>query len=81
MDPQDKNVQGGLAQSPTATPRAAFGPEEVAQALGVSRDTVDRLVARGELRSFRVGRRRLISADALRDFIDARERVRDGGDR
>src|SRR4051794_37160466 len=37
--------------------------------LGVTRPTIYRYLGSGELRSFRLGSRRLISAEALADFI------------
>jgi excisionase family DNA binding protein len=55
------------------TERLAFGIEEVAKALGTSRDTVERLIARRELISFVIGRRRFVSAEALGAFVRERE--------
>ena len=52
----------------------AFGIQEVMERLGgVTRPTVYRFLHSGELRSFRLGTRRLVSADALAEFIRARE--------
>lgn len=39
------------------------------RSLGLSRDVIFRLLASGELKSFKAGRARLISAEALREFI------------
>jgi excisionase family DNA binding protein len=52
---------------------------EAAQMLGVSRDTVRRLIADGDLPAFRCGRGRRkghvrIRLDAITDFIERRER-------
>ena len=55
--------------------RLAYGPNEAAKALGSSRDTIDRLIERGELHSWTVGRRRFISAEELRRFIREREQA------
>ena len=55
--------------------RQGYPVPEAAQQIGVSRDMAFKLIASGRLRSFRVGRRRLVSADAIRDFIHAAEAV------
>jgi excisionase family DNA binding protein len=52
----------------------AYSVPEAAQALGVGLTTVKELVASRALRSFRIGRRVLVSRTALIEFIDARER-------
>ena len=54
-------------------PREALSLELVAQRLSVSLRSVEGLIADGELRSFVVGRRRLVSVAALRDFVSLRE--------
>lgn len=43
--------------------------KEVASALHVGRSTAFGLVASGQLRSVRIGRRRLVPAEALEQFI------------
>jgi excisionase family DNA binding protein len=53
--------------------RIALSPQEAAEALGVSRDTVDRMIAKGWLRSFTIGRRRFITANELNRFVRSRE--------
>lgn len=57
----------------THVERAAFRPSEVAGALGCSRDTVDRLITRGELKSFKVGAGRFVSQAELARFVADRE--------
>lgn len=52
--------------------------ESVMDRLGVGRSTVFALMASGQLRSCKVGRRRLIPESAIRDFIDSLEST--GGD-
>jgi len=47
----------------------AYDIPEVMRRLGVTRPTVYRFLSTGELRSFRLGARRLVSADALTEFI------------
>lgn len=44
--------------------------ESVMERLGLGRSTVYELLASGQLRSVKVGRRRLISESALIDFIE-----------
>jgi excisionase family DNA binding protein len=50
-------------------PRLAFGVQEVADALGVSRELVKHMIRTGELPSVKLGRRRLISRKALERFL------------
>lgn len=52
--------------------------ESVMDRLGVGRSTVFALMASGQLRSCKVGRRRLIPESAISDFIDSLEST--GGD-
>ncbi|MCC7089534.1 MAG: helix-turn-helix domain-containing protein [Dehalococcoidia bacterium] len=53
--------------------RGAFRMKEAEAYLAVSRDTLDRLIRRGEIASFTVGRNRYISARELDRFIADRE--------
>lgn len=53
--------------------RAAFRIDEVRQLFGCSRDTVDRLIASGELRSWKIGRARFVSASEIERFMAERE--------
>ena len=64
----------GSAELLSDGPRAFDVPEVIAR-LGVTRPTVYRFLQSGELRSFRLGSRRLVSAEALAEFIRERERV------
>jgi excisionase family DNA binding protein len=50
----------------------AFSSAEAARALGVSIDTVKRLVREGEIESFTIGSSRRIARQALGDFIARR---------
>jgi excisionase family DNA binding protein len=50
------------------TERAAYSAAEVAARYGVTKAHVQNLIARGELPSFKLGRRRLIPASALREL-------------
>jgi excisionase family DNA binding protein len=53
--------------------RGALRPNEAAQWLGVSRDTVERLIQRGELRRIKVGAVVLITVEELRRYLRGRE--------
>jgi excisionase family DNA binding protein len=52
--------------------QVALSIEAAAEALSVGRDAVFGLIADGSLPSLRVGRRRLISAEGLREFVARR---------
>jgi len=52
-----------------------FDIEEAGRLLGVSRMSVYDAIHQGELRTFRIGRRRLISSDALQDYVRQREQA------
>jgi excisionase family DNA binding protein len=52
--------------------RLAFSPDEVAEALGISRELVNDLLRTGQLGSIKAGRRRLIGKHHLERFL-ARE--------
>ena len=56
----------------------AYDVAEVLRRLGVTRPTIYRFLNSGELRSFRLGTRRLVSAEALADFIRTREDAESG---
>jgi excisionase family DNA binding protein len=49
--------------------RLAYRVDEVANLLGISTDTVYELTQSGQLRSTKAGRRTLISAKALDEFL------------
>lgn len=51
----------------------ALGIEDAARVLGLSTRGTATLVTTGALRSFLVGRRRLVSLNALREFVARRE--------
>jgi excisionase family DNA binding protein len=50
-------------------PRRALGVQEVADALGVSRELVKQMIRTGKLPSVKLGSRRLISRKALEPFL------------
>ena len=58
-----------------ALPRVAYSVPEAAAVLGISRPTLYRLINRGELTTFTLGRRRLVSHQAIADLVAEREAV------
>jgi excisionase family DNA binding protein len=65
LDDQVARIRRELA------PRGLYGQDEAAAYLGISRSEIERLIARGELPSVPVGRRRLVPHAALDAFIEA----------
>jgi len=57
---------------------ALIGVNHLAERLGVSRQTVHRILARGELPSLQIGRRRLVRLDAVRRWLAGHEVARQG---
>lgn len=55
--------------SEQVTERTAWSIDEVASTLGVSRDLVNDAIRDGKLRSIKIGRRRIIPADAFAEFL------------
>lgn len=53
----------------------AYSVDEAAARLSVSKGTLENLIASGELKSFLVGRRRLVSRAALESFVQRKERA------
>jgi len=51
----------------------ALDIKSAASRIGVSSRTMHRLVSTGELRSIKLGRRRLVRVDTLRDYLDGLE--------
>lgn len=58
---------------PTDPPRLAYSPAEAARALGISRARLYQLIDDGTIPSIKLGRRRLIRAEALRDLLERLE--------
>lgn len=52
----------------------AYGVDDAAAAIGITRSHLYRAISNGELRSYRDGRRRMVSANALREYVAKRER-------
>lgn len=53
--------------------KLAYGVEEFADAVSIARSAVYVAIRDGKLKTFKAGRRRLVSADAAREFIRALE--------
>lgn len=49
---------------------AALAPRRAAAQLGIGRTKVFELIRKGELRSFQVGRRRLVPVEEIERFIE-----------
>jgi hypothetical protein len=65
-----------ISKSPVQSiERLSYTIEQFMTATGYSRRKVYEAIARGDLRSFKDGKRRMISAQAARDFIAAREQA------
>lgn len=60
--------------------KVGYSIEEAAQSLGVGRTTVYDLMNSGDLESVKVGRRRIIPADAVGAFLAARRAATAGAD-
>lgn len=55
--------------------RVAYTLEEAAQALGISRTRAFAAVREGALRSYKDGRRRMVSTSAVSDYVRQKERA------
>jgi excisionase family DNA binding protein len=58
--------------APPETPDRLLSVDEAAAMLGIGRSVLYSEIGAGRLRSLRVGRRRLLSASAIRDYIAER---------
>lgn len=56
-----------------AKPRLSFNLAEAGEATGLNRNAIYRAIATDELKTFKIGRRRMVSARALQEFIDRKE--------
>jgi excisionase family DNA binding protein len=54
--------------------RLAVSPNEAARLAGVGRTKLYEAIGTGDLRSFKIGKRRLIMVDTLREWLAAAER-------
>ena len=51
----------------------AVGPDEAARLAGVGRTTLYAALAKGDLPSIKIGTRRLVRVDAIREWLEAHE--------
>jgi excisionase family DNA binding protein len=58
--------------------KIAVNVNEAAEMLGVGRDVMYRLILSGDVDSFKVGARRLIPVQGIRDYVDAQTREKVG---
>jgi len=63
----DTNAQG------TSDDRLAVSPSEAARIAGIGRTTLYAAIGSGQLRSLKIGKRRLITIEALRKWLAAAE--------
>ena len=62
------------------TARMAYTVQETAASLGISCDLVYDLIARGELKSVKAGRRRLVRAESLELWVERNTESPNGQD-
>lgn len=72
MSMEDITREPRLPPSDEKSVRLAYGLTESAQMLGCTRQHLHNLITRGELRSVKLGRKRLIPAAVLNELLDAR---------
>jgi len=53
--------------------RIGYSIKETMQSLGVSKMTVCALIKQGKIQSIKVGKRRIVSVQSLRDFVDGKK--------
>jgi excisionase family DNA binding protein len=61
-----------MKETEYVVPPVVYRVEEAAEALRISRDAVYELIRSGQLRSFKVGRRRLVPIAALTEYVASR---------
>ena len=55
--------------------RMAYRPNEAARVIGLSRDMIFKAIHDGSLRSLKIGHARLITAEALREYVRHHEQA------
>lgn len=63
----------GLQSLLPATQPIAVSPTEAARLIGIGRTTLYEALSSGALRSAKIGKRRLITIEAIKDWLDACE--------
>ncbi|HKS47369.1 MAG TPA: helix-turn-helix domain-containing protein [Amycolatopsis sp.] len=64
------------------SPKLAYSTEDACEALSIGRTQLFDLLREGEIKSVKIGRRRLIPVDSLREYLDrllAEQQVKGGG--
>lgn len=61
------------------TERLSYTTDEACAATGLNRNAFYRAMHSGQLNTFKVGKRRMVSARALREYIEAREKEASSG--
>ncbi|MBS4800441.1 helix-turn-helix domain-containing protein [Stenotrophomonas maltophilia] len=59
--------------------RLSYTVDEACAVTGLNRNAIYRAITLGQISTFKVGRRRMVSTRALREFIEAREKEASGG--
>lgn len=60
-----------IDDSPPPPPPALLSVDEAAAALGIKRSTLYKLIAAGEIGTVKISGRRRLTAEQIRDYIDA----------
>lgn len=69
-----------MSQAPQPVEKLSYTIDELRRATGFSRNKIYTHIARGDLRSFKAGKRRMFSAAAAREFIAMLERRTNDGE-
>lgn len=59
--------------------RLSYNVDEAVSATGLNRTAFYAAIAKNQIKTFKVGRRRMVSVRALREFIEAREKESSSG--
>lgn len=54
--------------------KLSFTLDQAVEATGLNRSAIYRAISAGELHTFKVGKRRMVSVRALQEFIEKKER-------
>jgi len=54
--------------------KLSYNVDEALAATGLNRNALYRAISANQIKTFKVGKRRMVSARALREFIEAREK-------
>lgn len=57
-----------------ANPKLSYNVDEAIAVTGMNRNALYRAISANQIKTFKVGKRRMVSARALREFIEAREK-------